>query len=86
MLCKNYIARLLKSHGLDTKLKLDLSESNTDLSKSKKDANNTGTSIVHTVDKLSHAQPESCASSETSEKYRNYCGPLISDKSKQMHD
>ena len=52
MLCKNYISRLLKSNGWDTKSRLDLLESKTDFSESKKDATNTGTSIVHTLDKL----------------------------------
>ena len=77
-------------------------ESDTDLLKSKKNVTNTGTSIVHSVDKLSCAQSESHASSgnskkygnycgppatsETSKKYRNYCDPPISDKSKRMHD
>ena len=102
MLCKNYISRLLKSHGWDTKSKSGLLESDTDLLKSKKNVTNIGTSFVYTVDKLSCAHSESCASSgiskkygnycgfpepsETSEKYRNYCGPLISNESKQMHD
>ena len=84
MLCKNYIARHLQYHGWDTKLKLDSSESTTDLLESKKDATNT--SIVHTVDKLSCTQSESCASSETSRKCRNYCDPLISNRLKRMHN
>ena len=44
------------------------------------------TSIVHTVDKLICAQSEARVSSETLEKYGNYCEPLVSDTSKRMHN